>query len=56
LQRSELRQLIDQGHRGTVADCRITEALAPRAQVNEPKKHWMAVEVPAKLLELADMA
>ena len=29
--RGELRQLIDQCHRGTVAECRIIEALAPRA-------------------------
>ena len=29
--RGELRQLIDQCQRGTVAECRIIEALAPRA-------------------------
>jgi hypothetical protein len=29
--RGELRRLIDQCQRGTVADCRIIEALAPRA-------------------------
>jgi Cu(I)-responsive transcriptional regulator len=29
--RSELRQLIDQCQRGTVAECRVMEALAPRA-------------------------
>ena len=29
--RGELRQLIDQCQRGTVAECRIVEALAPRA-------------------------
>ena len=29
--RGELRQLIDQCRRGTVAECRIIEALAPRA-------------------------
>jgi hypothetical protein len=29
--RGELRQLIGQFHRGTIADCRIIEALAPRA-------------------------
>jgi Cu(I)-responsive transcriptional regulator len=31
--RGELRQLIDQCQRGTVAECRIIEALAPRAEV-----------------------
>ena len=32
--RGELRQLIDQCKHGTVEDCRIIEALAPRAQDN----------------------